>query len=349
MERKLTMSSVTLHSLEALGEYFAHDDGAEESAIASTPAGNEAPVSEQHVCAAATPDGPNLAALLDRLTAAGAVLATLTQADQEARAAAADLLAQYEAIVEEQRQAEAVHAQACQVRTQAESLASGAFSDDGRTAAEAVFAVATDAERAAEDVAQARRAAAEALAATPALARLLNEQRQEEERRRAGAAIAEVARRLGESLSTVEQAMAAGRFEEASSRLETLAADHPNSAAVRAAQAMLQRRARRLYRQAPAEAIRRLEALDLSRIPEHIRHQITGVWTAACARLCRERGAEEPRLRYLPEPGQGVVVAREAAGQSYVVVSALGAGFAAGTPVDDRFVQRARPLRATGR
>jgi len=49
----------------------------------------------------------------------------------------------------------------------------------------------------------------------------------------------------------------------------------------------------------------------------------------------RGRGALEPRLRYLPEPGLGVVVAREAAGQPYVVVSALGAGFAAGTPVDE--------------
>ena len=92
-----------------------------------------------------------------------------------------------------------------------------------------------------------------------------------------------------------------------------------------------------------------MEALDLGGLSEHVLQQITGLWTAACARLCRQRGSAEPRLRYLPDPGVGVIVAREAAGQPYVVVSALGAHFQPGAPVDERFVRRARPLRATGR
>ncbi len=358
------MSSVTLHSFAELGEYF----DSSPALPAPTPvaeAGSDGP-------GPVAPDGEDavgpapadLATLLDRLASAGAVLATLVRADQEARAAAADQLARYDALTRERRQADEVLAQARQVRGQADALAADAFSEEGRSAAVRVIAVATEAEEAADRLVVRRRAEMEALAAEPALARLLEERRQEEQRRAAASAAAESARRLREGLDAVEHVLAAGQLEEAEGLLRALAKDYPDSAEVNSLQSIIARRgetvkssvasealrlARRAYRRAPADAIARLEALDLAGLPEHLRHQITGLWAAACARLCRERGDAEPRLRYLPQPGVGVVVAREAAGQPYVVVSALGADLPAGTLVDQRLIQSARPLRATGR
>lgn len=362
------MPSVTLHSLAELGEYFdtetdvtepaavpdAADDGPAEYPAAPQPDDYDMAVSAM----------PDLAALLEKLGSAGAVLASLVRSDQAARAAAADLLTRYEALMDAQGEAEAALAQAREVRAQAETLANGGFSDDSRASAAEVLAVAAEAAAAAERLVATRRAEAEALAAEPALARLLDERRQERQRNEAAAAAAACARRLRERLASVERVLATGRLEEARALLGTLAKEHPDSAEIASLQSIIARRAeavksslaeealrlaRRAYRQAPAEAIAHLEALDLAGLPEHLRRQVTGLWTAACARLCRELGAEEPRLRYLPQPGVGVVVAREATGQPYLVVSALGAPFAAGEPVDERFVQRARPLRATGR
>jgi hypothetical protein len=359
---------VTLHSFAELGEYFdAATDVADVSDNPDAPDGRE-------VDDPATPEPdrddapvsalPDLAALLEQLASAGSVLACLRQTDQAARAAAADLLTRYEALMDAQGQAEAALAQARQVRAQAEALATGAFRDDSRAEAAEVLAVAAEAASAAERLLVAHRAEADALASDPTLARLLDVRRQERERQDAAAAAAECARRLREGLAAVERALAAGRLEEAGAMLGPLAKEHPDSAEVASLESIIARRAqavksslaeealrlaRRVYRQAPAEAVAHLETLDLAGLPERLRHQVTGLWTAACARLCRERGAEDPRLRYLPQPGVGVVLAREAAGQPYVVVSALGARFAVGEPVDERFVQRARPLRASGR
>jgi len=91
-----------------------------------------------------------------------------------------------------------------------------------------------------------------------------------------------------------------------------------------------------------------LEGLDLQGLPQDLLHQISGVWAAACARLCQARGVTAPLLRYLPAPAHGVVVAREQEG-CYRVVSALGArDWAPGSPVPEAFLRQARPLRAAG-
>lgn len=142
-----------------------------------------------------------------------------------------------------------------------------------------------------------------------------------------------------------------------------LAKDHPDSADVASVNIMIRQRlaavklataeealreARRSYRHAPADAISRLERVDLQELPEHLLQQLKGVWAAACARVCKERQANA-FLRYLPQPAYGVVIAREAAGD-YRVISALGAPhLQAGATVDAAFVGRAQPLRASGR
>ena len=66
----------------------------------------------------------------------------------------------------------------------------------------------------------------------------------------------------------------------------------------------------------------------------------------ACSRLCKDRGITEA-LRYAPEPGSGAVIARGNPDAGYVVVSALGMGpdWPTGSPVGERHVRRARPLR----
>jgi hypothetical protein len=103
---------------------------------------------------------------------------------------------------------------------------------------------------------------------------------------------------------------------------------------------------RRELRRHPAEAVARLERVEMEGLPPELAGQIFGEWARACGRLCRERGIAEP-LRYAPDPGCGAVVAREGDGGDYTVISALGMGerWQPGAPVSERQVRRARPLR----
>ncbi len=146
--------------------------------------------------------------------------------------------------------------------------------------------------------------------------------------------------------------------------LGLLAKDHPDSADITSLQHIIRQRAlavkvgtadaalraaRRLYRLTPAEAVARLERVDLQGLPQDLLHQISGVWAAACARLCQARGVTAPLLRYLPAPAHGVVVAREQEG-CYRVVSSLGASdWEPGSLVPETLLRQARPLRAAGR
>jgi len=253
--------------------------------------------------------------------------------------------------------------QAQQVRVQAETLAGRAFVATARRAAAAVVTIAEQAEGVAAQLLVQRRMAYETAAAEPALALMLEEQQREEERRQAEAAEAEGTRRLQEGLAAAQATLAAGKIEEAEAMLGTLAKDYPNSADVTSVQDSIRHRrdavkvavaeealhaARRSYRHSASEAIAQLEGLDLAGLPEHLLQQLKGVWAAACARLCKERQVTG-FLRYLPLPAYGVVVAHEAEG-AYRVISALGAPhFQVGSIVAESFVQRARPLRSTGR
>jgi hypothetical protein len=357
--------ALVLRSLAELAGYFPiehapppfADNGVDAAAAATSPDARSTRPAE------ADESLPDLGSLLAQIAQASATIASLTQQDQEARQAAHSLLERYEALNIEVQAAEQAWNEAQQVRQTAESLAADAFAESARTAAQALLPMAQHAETAAAQLVEQRRVAANCLACEPALERLLEERRREEERQLAQAEAAERTRQLGEGLAAVQAALAAGHLQEAEAMLGTLAKDHPDSAQVTSFQDMIRQRraavkigaaeealreARRSYRHAPADAIGRLERVDLQDLPEQVLQQIKGVWAAACARVCKERQATA-FLRYLPQPAYGVIIAREAPGE-YRVISALGAShLRAGATVDETFVRRAQPLRASGR
>src|SRR5581483_11698204 len=88
-----------------------------------------ATVVEAEEAAPSVPAEPaaDLAVLLAELEAASSTLVTVARQDQEARALALRDLAQYDALVAEQGQAEQAHERARRVRREAEALAADAF------------------------------------------------------------------------------------------------------------------------------------------------------------------------------------------------------------------------------
>ena len=303
----------------------------------------------------------DLEALFGDLQQAGATLAAITRRDQETRALALRDLERYDAVVAEQRQAEEVLGRARQIRQEAESLAEQAFAEEARTAASRVVAMALQAETAAGRIAEQRRDEAERLAGELDLERLLAERQRAEAAEHAKAAEAERAGRLAGAVARAKEALAAGRFEEAKALLGTIASENPDNADVASLAESMRRQellvkvnaaeevlwlSRREGRRDPAAAVEHLEALDVDGLPDELARQVFGEWARACSRLCRERGLVEP-LRYAPDPGRGAVISRGAPDDPYVVVSALGLGPAwqKGSPVSERQLRRARPLR----
>jgi len=303
----------------------------------------------------------DLAGLLTKLEAASAMLATVARQDQEARTLALRDLAQYDALVAQQRQAEQAQARAHQVRSEAEALAADAFATEACTAAGKVAELARKAEDAAAALAQQRQVEAEHLVTRLDLERLLAERRRQEEAEKAKAAEAERARRLSDALARARSALDAGQCQEARELLALVCSENPDNPEIASLMSIMAQReltvkvtaaeealwaARREYRRDPAAAVQRLQSLDVAGLPDPLARQIFGAWAGACARLCRESEIAAP-LRYAPEPGRGVVIARESPDGDYVVVSALGMGrsWQNGTRVSARQVERARPLR----
>ena len=303
---------------------------------------------------------PDLAELLAELEAASATLAAVARRDEATRALALRDLEQYDALAATLSEAEHARDGARVLRRRAEALANEAFAEEARATAAHVAALATRAEAAAARLAEARRAELEGLAARLDVGRLLAERRREEEAERLRAAEAERAGRLSGALAEALEALRAGRLEEARALAGSVASEDPDNADAASLISMIAQRetavkslaaeealwaVRRELRRSPAEAVARLEQLDVDGLPTPLAAQVFGEWARACARLCRERGLAEP-LRYAPDPGRGAVLARESGGE-YVVVSALGMGAAweAGAVVGERQVRRARPLR----
>jgi hypothetical protein len=361
----MAQAKVVFRSLADLAQLLDELPVEEEPTAASAPAPVDVLTTTLDIIAdqdAAMP-AVDLPTLLAELQAASAALATATARDQEARTVALGQLAAYDTLVGRQQEAEEALAQAQQVRRDADTLATAAFTEEAGVAAGAVAQTAAQVETHASRLLAQRQEETERLLAQPVLQRLLEERRQEATRQDAAAAEAERTQRLQDSLATVHAVLAAGRFQEAEAMLGPLAKDNPDSADVTSFQHIIRQRAqavkisaadealraaRRAYRQTPAEAVARLEGLDLQGLPQDLLHQISGVWAAACARLCQARGVTAPLLRYLPAPAHGVVVAREQEG-CYRVVSALGArDWAPGSPVPEAFLRQARPLRAAG-
>lgn len=345
--------SITLKSFAELAEALNIEE--------LTPDDDEAPVKEPQPTGMLANPSTDLTALLEGLETATATLATIARRDEEARAVALRDLERYDSLVSRQREAEEALERASHVRREAERLSEGAFADEARSRAADVVRIAIQAEVAAVDAARYWQREAEQLAAQLDLERLLAERRRQEDAEKAKAAEAERARRLAGALTRARAALEAGRFEEASGLLGSLANDYPNNPDVTSLKSIIAQReisvkaavaeevlweARRVYRHDPSAAVDRLEAVDVDGVPEPLARQVFGEWARACSRLCREQGITEP-LRYAPDPGCGAIIAPAGADGGYVVVSSLGMGAAwqRGTTVSDRQVRRARPLR----
>ncbi|MCC7368809.1 MAG: hypothetical protein IT306_10325 [Chloroflexi bacterium] len=303
---------------------------------------------------------PDLSELLAELEAASATLAAVARQDQATRALALRDLEQYDALAATLQEAERARDGACDLKLRAEELADGAFAEEARTTAAHVAGLAARAEEAAARLADARCAELKNLAARLDVGRLLAERRRQEEADRLRAAEAERAGRLSGALAEASEALRAGRLEEAKALAGVVSTEDPNNAEAASLVTIIAQReaavksvaaeetlwtVRRELRRSPAEAVARLEGIDVDGLPTPLAAQVFGEWARACSRLCRERGLAEP-LRYAPDPGRGAILARESGGE-YVVVSALGMGPAweVGSVVGERQVRRARPLR----
>jgi len=345
--------SITLKSFAELGEALNIGD--------LNPDDDEAPAEEITRSGVLPNHSPDLTTLLADLESAGATLATIARRDEEARATALRDLERYDSLVAQQREAEEAQERASQVRREAETLNEEAFAEEARARAAEVVRIAVEAEIAAIDAAKHWEQEAEHVAAQLDLERLLAERRRQEEAEKAKAAAAEKARRLAGSLAQAQAALEAGRFEEANGLLGPLAKENPDNPEVSSLKTIIAQRelsvkvsiaedviwqARRVFRHDPAAAVACLEAVCVDGLPDELARQVFGEWARACSRLCRERGIAEP-LRYAPEPGRGAVIGRKYPDEGYVVVSALGMWpeWQTGSPVGERHVRRARPLR----
>ena len=303
----------------------------------------------------------DLADLLAELEAASATLAAVARQDEEIRALAVRDLERYDTLAVTVRQAEHAHERASELRRRAEYLSAEAFASEARVAAERVVVLAATSEAVAGRIAAERRAELEQLASQLDLERLLAERQRQEEAERARAAEAERARRLSGALAEASEALGAGRIEEAKALAGSVSREDPDNAEAASLMTIIAQRemavktiaadealwaVRRELRRDPAEAVARLEAVDIDGLPTPLAAQVFGEWARAGSRLCRERGIAEP-LRYAPDPGRGAIVARDGGRGEYVVVSALGMGpaWVAGSVVSERQVRRARPLR----
>jgi len=303
----------------------------------------------------------DLTRLVEELEAAGVTLAKMIVKDQEERAIALRDLERYDALVQQQREADIARERASRILQEAEAFIARAFGEEAQTEAARIAEAAGKAEELASRRAEAWREEAERLAMELDLERLLLERQLQEEAEKAKAAAAEKAERLSGALVRAKSALEAGRFQEARELLGSVTSENPDNPEIASLTKIIIQRelavkvstaeealwiARREFRHDPAGVIARLEALNIAGLPASLARQVFGEWARACSRLCRDRGLVAP-LRYAPNPGRGAVLARESAETAYVVVSSLGMGpsWRSGEAVDDGRIRRARPLR----
>jgi hypothetical protein len=330
----MSAAAVTLKGFAQLADYID---------IATLPPG---PPEEEAASASldgsvAVADSPDLDALLAELASASALLASVAQSDAQLRTSALQDLERYDALLAQAQDADRVFDRADQVRSEAEAFSASAFGDEARAASERVVRLAASAAATASDLGQRRRHAADQLAARPDIQRLLEERRRAAELEQARAADVARADRRDAMLVRVREAIQLDRLGEARRLMAPLIQhepEHPDVLAVRhqlaqrtfvlralAAGDALRAVRRRELRDDPAQAVVLLAALEVDDLPDPLGRQVFGAWATACRQLCEQRELLEP-LRYAPDPGSGLVIARERANGPYVVVSALGTG-----------------------
>ena len=304
---------------------------------------------------------PGLGTLLAELESAIVALSTIAHHEEAVRVRALRDLERYDAVANQQREAEDICRRARETRLRAEQLAARSLTDEHQTAATEVVETASRVERGAEQLAIEHRQERERLASDPCLERALEQRARQQAEEQARAAEAERSQRLESAFAQARAALEAGQIERATEFLGPLVKEYPNNPDVASLDQMIARyirnvkasaaedalwEARRVARRDPGTAITRLETVDLEGLPETLARHVFGEWARACARLCRMRGYTGA-LRYAPNPGLGAVIAPNGPSDAYVVVSSLGMGptWTPGSAVDDAVVRRARPLR----
>jgi len=319
------MSRLVLHSFAELATVL-HIDHTSASAV--TGGGTQ-------TCEGDPPvhEAIDLDTLLDRLQVARAVLAEAERQDTNARAVAQVQLDAYDAVVARTRAAQDALDQATELRDHAEQVSQHGIEETVRVAARHARDLAAHTADMATVLVTQLQAERDRLSTSSAVQWLLEERRREVEAAHEQAAVAERTRRLVAGLTTVRAVLAAGNLQEAEAMLGHLTKDHPNSADVTSLQVIIRQRtlavkcaaaaaalrtARRLAHRQPADAVARLDSLDLNGVPEPLLRQIIGVWTSLCARLCQERGLTG-YLRYGAARGHGMVITRERDDAPYTV------------------------------
>jgi hypothetical protein len=330
----MASAAITLKDFAQLADYI------DIATLPPGPSDDEAdPVSIDGSVAA--PDSPDLDALLAELASGSALLARVAQSDAQVRSVALQDLDRYDALLVQAEDAQRVWERADQVRRDAEAFLASAFCDDARAASQRVIGLAATALEAASGLTERRRHGAEQLAAQPNIQRLLDERRRAAELEGARAAEAARADHRNALLVRVREALQADRLDEARLLLATLNENDPEHPEVLAARRQLAQRTfvvralaaeevlrtvrRRELREDPGQAVALLAPLGMEDLPDPLGRQVFGAWAVACRQLCEQRELLEP-LRYAPDPGRGLVIARERADGPYVVVSALGMG-----------------------
>ncbi|RJQ07861.1 MAG: hypothetical protein C4558_09050 [Dehalococcoidia bacterium] len=248
-------------------------------------------------------------------------LRVLDAAEREQRQTLEGRVARARRLREDAARLEAVAGQLHEVTVRAGTLAGSVLDERARLRAGAL--VPTCGELATEAEVRHGRLLAEAeqIEAEPAVARLLEQERQQE-----------MERTVQETLRRVEELMDHQEYGEARSLL-TLLADESSApdlsgtfetlrlreqaVKTRVAEDAL-RAARRCYRRMPAQAIDLLEPLDLDGVVEEIARHVYGCWLQACRRL-----GLLAAIHYTPAFAKGAVLMPAEDGR-WEVVSALG-------------------------
>lgn len=245
----------------------------------------------------------------------------LNAAEREHRQTIEGQLARSRRLREDAGRLEVVAAQLREAGDRAGSLAGSVL--DERALARAEALIPTCGQLATEADVRRERLIAEAvrIESEPALARLLDQERRQDEERK-----------VQETLRRVEVLMDQHEYKEARSLLGILAEEssapdlvgtfetlrlREQAVKTRMAESAL-REARRCYRREPGQAIDLLEPLDLDGVVEEIARHVYGCWLQACRRL-----GLLAAIHYTPAFAKGAVLMPAEDGR-WEVVSALG-------------------------
>ncbi|MPZ50979.1 MAG: hypothetical protein GEU75_17045 [Dehalococcoidia bacterium] len=309
---------IVIHSLEELGQFADLISPEDEP----TP-----PITEQ---VEMTTD---LAALAAAASRAAAQLQELVERDAVARREAELALTQHHRLQEEIAQLERITGETESVRSKAEELSNKGFDPACRNTAVEVGTVVKAVASTAEVTLTRLRGEAAILAQREDVARLISEEQERADAIRREEEARPQAEKLRGRVAEAEALLREGNENEAEELLGQLLTEQPNEPELASRIDNLRRRiwgvktvrvedalreARRLHRREPRQALDRLEAVDLTGMPEELVRQVYGCWLDACRRLKLDNA-----VHYSPAFGKGAVLTPDS-NDRLEVVSAIG-------------------------